>query len=133
MPPVQNLVPGASGSTPIVIHYLSEESMSEPRILLYHEWLLANEWHYIHGISDRVWFILQEYEPRSDATHEFPDVHRKPESLINRIVLELAVEHSSHYGPSLPMLPGEGRGPNSAYLNWTVWATPMSTWEIGVQ
>ena len=123
MPPVQNLVPGASGSTPNVTHYLSEELKCEPIILIYHERLLAHEWHYTHGVSDRVWCILQEYEPHSNAIHEFPEVHRRPESLINRIVFELAYEYEyvSQYGPSLSMVPGDRRGANSAFLNWAVW------------
>ena len=94
--------------------------MSEPRILIYHEWLLAHEWHNLHCISDRVWCILQEYEPHSDAIHEFPEVHRRPESLVNRIVFELAFIRSLH-GPCLTMLPGEGSGANSAFLQWVVW------------
>ena len=107
VPPVQNLAPDASGQDLNVTHYLSEESMSEPRILMYHEWLLAHEWHYTHCISDRVWCILQDYEPHSDAIPEFPEVHRRPESLINRIVLELAFRYVSHHGPSLSMIPGK--------------------------
>ena len=83
-------------------------------------WLMSGTT-YIHGISDRIWFILQEDEPHSDAIHEFLEVHRRPESLINRIVFALAFESCSHYGPSLAMLPGEGRGPHSAFLEWTVW------------
>ena len=116
MPSVQDLVPTSSSSSSRVTYYLSEESMSEPRILLYHEWLLANEWHYIFGIFDRIWFILQEYEPHSDGIHEFPEVYRRPESLINRMVFELAYANCSHYGPNLAMLPG---APNSAFLEWT--------------
>ena len=45
--------------------------MSEPRILVYYEWLMANQWKYIWGISDTVWLNLQEYEPLSDSIHEF--------------------------------------------------------------
>ena len=63
MPPVQDMTPAASGQNLNVTHFLSEESMSEPRILIYHEWLLAHEWHNLHCISGRVWCILQEYEP----------------------------------------------------------------------
>ena len=42
MPPVENLTPGAytPGMNLNVSHFLSEESMSEPRILIYHEWLM---------------------------------------------------------------------------------------------
>ena len=122
MPPVENLTPGASssGMNLNVSHFLNEESMSEPRILIYHEWLLAHEWHHCHCISDRVWCILQDYEHRSDAIHEFPEVHRRPESLINRIVFELAFIRSLH-GPSFAILPGEGSGANSAFLQWTIW------------
>ena len=76
MPPVQDLTPGASGHNLNVSHFLSEESMSEPRILIYRERLLAHEWHNLHCISDSVWCILQEYEPHSDAIHEFPEVHQ---------------------------------------------------------
>ena len=83
--------------------------------------LLAKEWHYIWGISDRIWFILQEYEPHSDAIHEFFEVYRRPESLINRIVFELAYANCSHYGPNLAMLPGADRG-----------ATSVPIWVIGV-
>ena len=43
MPPVQDLVPTASHRPPRVTCFLREESMSEPRILLYHEWLLSNQ------------------------------------------------------------------------------------------
>ena len=113
MPPVENLTPGASssGMNLNVSHFLNEESMSEPRTLIYHEWLLAHEWHNLHCVSDRAWCILQEYEPHSDAIHEFPEVHRRPESLVNRIVFELAFIRSLH-GPSLTMLPGEGSGAN---------------------
>ena len=121
IPPVQDLTPGASGQDLNVTHFLSEESMSEPRILIYHEWLLAHEWHNLHCISDRVWCILQQYEPHSDAIHEFSEVHRRPESLINRIVFELASMYVSHHGPCLTMLPGDRRGANSACLQWAVW------------
>ena len=117
MPPVQDLPPGASNYTLNVSHFLNEESMSEPRILIYHEWLLAHEWHRLRCISDRVWCILQEFEPHSDATHEFPEVHSRPEPLINRIVFALAFIR----GPNLSKLPGDRNGPNSAYLQWVVW------------
>ena len=98
MPPVENLTPGAfgSGMNLNVSHFLSEESMSEPRVLIYHEWLLAHEWHHCHCISDRVWCILQDYEPHSDAIHEFPEVHRRPESLSTALCLSW---HS--YAPSM--------------------------------
>ena len=120
MPPVQDLTPGASGHNLNVSHFLSEESMSEPRILIYREWLLAHEWHNLHCVSDRVWCILQEYEPHSDAIHEFPEVHRRSETLACRIVFELAFIRTPH-GPSFRMLPGEGSGANSAFLQWTIW------------
>ena len=122
MPPVENLTPGAytPGMNLNVSHFLSEESMSEPRILIYYEWLLPHEWHYCHCISDRVWCILQAYEPHSDAIHEFPEVLRRPESLLSRVVFELAFIRTLH-GPSFAILPGEGSGANSAFLQWTVW------------
>ena len=92
MPPVENLTPGASssGMNLNVSHFLNEESMSEPRILIYHEWLLAHEWHYCHCISDRVWCILQDFI-------------------------------RSLHGPSFAIIPGEGSGANSAFLQWTIW------------
>ena len=60
MPPVENLTPGASssGMNLNVSHFLNEESMSEPRILIYHEWLLAHEWHHCHCISDRAFGVF---------------------------------------------------------------------------
>ena len=75
-----------------------------------------------YGISlVGVWSILQEYEPHSDAIHEFPEVYRRPGSLISRIVFELAYHHCSYYGPNVAMLPGVDRGPNATFLDWTCW------------
>ena len=53
--------------------------MSKLRILVYHEWLVDNQWPFIWGISDRIWFNLQESELYSDAIHDFPEVYRRPE------------------------------------------------------
>ena len=63
MPPFQDLIPISSHRPHGVTCFFSEESISEPTILLYHEWLLSNQWHYIWGISDRVWLFSQSMSP----------------------------------------------------------------------
>ena len=68
------------------------------------------------GIFDRVWLILQEYEPHSDAMHEFPDVYRRPESRVNRIAFELAYYHCFYFGTTLALMPGTDDGPTSTFF-----------------
>ena len=105
--------------------------MSEPRILVYHEWLVVNQQHFLGGISHRVWFNLQEYEPHPDAVHEFPEVYRRPESHVCRIVFELAYGHCLFYGPSIVLKPSADDGPAAFFLSGLGGATLDNAKENG--
>ena len=93
--------------------------MFEPRILFYRKWFLANQWHYIWGVSDRVWFNLQEYECHSDAIHEVPEVYRRPESLVSRVIFELAYQRCFCYVPTTALMPRVDDGPTASFSEWT--------------
>ena len=69
--------------------------MSEPRFLVYHEWLLVNQWHRIWGILIGFGLFFRSMSPIQTPFMNSLKVYRMPESLVSRVVFELAYQHCS--------------------------------------
>ena len=130
MPSVEGLIPPASTRTLRTCCFLHEESMSEPRIMVYHEWLLANQCHHVHCISDRVGVSSknQRYTPTPFMSFQRFIVGENPSLPVS--FLSLHTDRVFTMAPSL--IEGTRNDPSAAYIlkrtRWGYFHRPHGGW-----